>query len=76
MNQTCFHPERIENIGNKNNCPVNIRFVTKTSDIRNFSENIRSGNTGYKFPSVASSVEDRLEPKVEGCTCENNAVKA
>jgi len=31
---------------NKNNSPVNIRFVTKTSDIRNFSENIRSGSTG------------------------------
>ena len=28
----------------KNNSPVNIRFVAKTSDIRNFSENIRSGN--------------------------------
>jgi len=29
-------------VGNKNNSPVNIRFVAKTSDIRNFSENIRS----------------------------------
>ena len=29
---------------NKNNIPVNIRFVPKTSDIRNFSQNIRSGN--------------------------------
>jgi len=29
----------------QNNSPVNIRFVAKTSDIRNFSENIRSGNT-------------------------------
>ena len=29
------------NVVNKNNSPVNIRFVTKTSDIRNFSENIR-----------------------------------
>jgi len=27
---------------NKNNSPVNIRFVAKTSDIRNFFENIRS----------------------------------
>jgi len=25
--------------------PLNIRFVAKTSDIRNFSQNIRSGNT-------------------------------
>jgi len=30
---------------NKNNSLVNIRFVAKTSDIRNSSENIRSGNT-------------------------------
>jgi len=29
-------------VGNKNNIPVNIRFVAKTSDIINFSENIRS----------------------------------
>jgi len=27
---------------NENNSPVNIRIVAKTSDIRNFSENIRS----------------------------------
>jgi len=32
-------------VKNKHNSPVNIRFVAKTSDIRNFSENIRSGNT-------------------------------
>jgi len=30
------------NVVNKNNSSVNIRFVAKTSDIRNFSENIRS----------------------------------
>jgi len=29
-------------VKNKNNSPVNIRFVAKTSDIRNFSQNIRS----------------------------------
>jgi len=29
-------------LGKKNNSSVNIRFVAKTSDIRNFSENIRS----------------------------------
>jgi len=29
-------------MGNTNKNPVNIRFVTKTSDIRNLSENIRS----------------------------------
>ena len=30
------------NAVNKNNSPVNIRFVIKTSDVRNFSENVRS----------------------------------
>jgi len=30
-----FHPKRRGNAENKNNSPVNIRFVTKTSDIRN-----------------------------------------
>jgi len=29
-------------VGNTNKNPVNIRLVTKTSVIRNFSENIRS----------------------------------
>jgi len=38
----CFHSKRTGNMENKNNSPVNIRFVAKTSDIRNFSENIRS----------------------------------
>jgi len=28
-------------MANKNNSPVNIKFVAKTSDIRNFSANIR-----------------------------------
>ena len=35
-------PKRTGIVVNKNNSPVNIRFVAKTSDIRNFSENIRS----------------------------------
>jgi len=46
MNLTYFHP-RIRNVENNNNCPLNIRFVVKTSDIRNFPQNIRSDNTGY-----------------------------
>jgi len=29
----------------RNNSSVNIKYVAKTSDIRNFSQNIRSGNT-------------------------------
>jgi len=41
MNLIHFHPIRIENL-KKSNILVNIRFVAKTSDIRNFSQNIRS----------------------------------
>jgi len=41
MNLTYFHRKSIENLG-KNKSSFNIRFVTKTSDIRNFSQNIRS----------------------------------
>jgi len=39
-------------IGEKKNSPVNIRFAAKTSDIRNFSQNIRSGNTDAYHPRV------------------------
>jgi len=41
MNLTHFHPKRIENL-KRSNILVNIRFFAKTSDIRNFSQNIRS----------------------------------
>jgi len=42
MNLTYFHPQKRGNVENIYNNPVNIRFVAKTSDIGNFSENIRS----------------------------------
>jgi len=42
MNLTYFYPQIRGNVVNKNNSPVNIRFVAKTSDISNFFENIRS----------------------------------
>jgi len=42
MNLTYFRPKMRGNVENKNNNPVNIRFVDKTSDIRNLSENITS----------------------------------
>ena len=42
MNLTYFYPKMRRNVANKNSSPVNIRFVAKTSDIRNLSENIRS----------------------------------
>jgi len=41
MNLTYFRPKVRGNVENKIS-PVNIRFVAKTSDIRNVSENIRS----------------------------------
>jgi len=41
MNLTYFRPEMRGNV-DKNNNPVNIRFVAKISDIRNLSENITS----------------------------------
>ena len=42
MNVTPFQPERVGNVENKNNSPVNIKFFVKTSNIRNFSQNYRS----------------------------------
>jgi len=35
MNLTYFRPTMRGNVENKNNNPVNIRFVVKSSDIRN-----------------------------------------
>ena len=40
MNLTYFRPKMRGNVENKNNNPVNIRFVDKTWDTRNLSENI------------------------------------
>jgi len=40
MNLTYFHPRKRRIVEN-NNSPLNIRFVAKTSNIRNFSQNIR-----------------------------------
>jgi len=42
LNLTYFRPKMRGNMENKNNNPVNIRFVAKTSDIRNVSDNITS----------------------------------
>jgi len=42
MNLTYFRPKMRRNVENKNNNPVNIRFVAKTSDIRNLFESITS----------------------------------
>ena len=42
MNLTYFRPKIKRVCGKQNNNPVNIRFVAKTSDIKNLSENITS----------------------------------
>jgi len=42
MNLTYFRPKTRGNVENKNNNPINIRFVAKTSDIRNSTEKITS----------------------------------
>jgi len=40
-----FHPKRKGNAENKSNSQINVRFVAKTSDNRNFFQTIRSSNT-------------------------------
>jgi len=42
MKPAYFCPKMRGNVENENNNPVNIRFVAKTLDIRNLSENITS----------------------------------
>jgi len=51
---TSIYPKGRGNVESKNNSPANIRFVAKTSDIRNFSQNIRSD---VKTPEVATLEE-------------------
>jgi len=42
MSLTHFHPKIIENLKKKQTLSQHQGFVAKTSDIRNFSQNIRS----------------------------------
>jgi len=51
MIETHFHHKRKENVENKNNSPVNIRFVTK--NIRHFFESIRSDVKTSELPTLA-----------------------
>ena len=67
INLTTLHPKRWRNVENKNISPVNIRFVAKTSDIRNFFENIRSGNTSHINPEG----NKKLRGGVPVIVCEN-----
>ena len=59
MNITYFFPKRRGNVVNENNSPVNIRFVVKTSYIRNFSESIRSDVKTSEVATVDCSLTDR-----------------
>jgi len=47
MNLNYFQPKKRRNVENNDNYPLKIRLVAKTSDITNFSQNMRSGNTAY-----------------------------
>ena len=52
MNLTIFILNKDIKFGERNNSAVNIRYAAKTSDIRNFSQNIRNGNTDAYHPRV------------------------
>jgi len=51
MNLTIFILKGYK-ICERNNSSVNIRYAAKTSDIRNWSQNIRNGNTDPYHPRV------------------------
>jgi len=57
MNRTYFYPKIRGNLVNKKNSAVNLRFVVKTSDIINVSENIRSVAV-LTFSKAHSSTQD------------------
>jgi len=56
-----FSTKKEKNVEN-NNCPLNIRFVAKTSDIRNFSQNIRSDVK----TSDAATLDGSMYPRCTG----------
>jgi len=70
MNLTHFCPKLYGKFEKKNNSSVNIRFVDKTSDIRNFSQNIKSD---VKTPEVATLrstlMSDPLPAEADCETC-------
>ena len=57
MNLTYFRPKIKRVCGKQNNNPVNIRFVAKTSDIRNLSENITS-DVMLKYQKCNTGISD------------------
>jgi len=56
MTLTYFYPKMRGNVVNKTNSPVNIRFVPKTSDIRKFSENMRSNVKTLEVTTLACAL--------------------
>jgi len=63
--QTYFHPKRRGNVKIKNNSPVNIRFLAETSDIRNFSEDMRSD--AYNIRNGNIDFDASLDPYKNVC---------
>jgi len=61
MNLTYFYPQIKGHVVNKNNSPVNIRFVAKTSDIRNISENIRSDVETSEVATLSASKATKVK---------------
>ena len=57
MNLTHFYPKRIENL-KKSSFLVNVRFVAKTSNIRNFSQNIRSDVETSEVATLMRHIND------------------
>jgi len=70
MNLIYIHPQKRENMENINNSPLNIRFVAKTSDIRNLSEHITSD---VETSEVAALVGTQLRLNV--CCCTSDVCK-
>jgi len=62
MNLTYFQPRKTRNEENNNNSPLYITFVAKTSDIRNFSQNIRSHVETSKVATLPRFPLDHRSP--------------
>ena len=59
MNLTYFRPKMRGNVVNKNNNPVSITFVDKTSDMYLRTSYLISGNTGITFNGATLLVQSR-----------------
>jgi len=61
MNLTYFNPKIRENMENKSNSLVNIRFVAKTSNIGNFSVNMRCDVETSEVATLISTRQQRWD---------------